>query len=96
MEENKNIGITAAEELSDDDLEKASGGCLFSHTMEFQYQFELDHDMGKKYRRMRCKDCGYEAFYKYYPAEDAWHVCGPDEYIWAKNNGNITGQTRFI
>ena len=96
MEENKNIGISAPEELSDEDLERAAGGCLFSHTMEFKYQFELDNDMGKKYRWMRCKDCGHDAFYKYYPGEDAWHECGPDEYFWAKYNGNITGQTRFI
>ena len=93
MEENKTIETTATEELDDEALAKAAGGCLI-HSFEcidyivvhykdpaFSYPF-------RTYKVFRCKDCGAKRYFREEGecSESAKLVeVSPEEYNYFRN-----------
>ena len=65
MEENKTIGTAEIEELSEEALSRATGGCVFKCNYEcVDYRILMFEDETRTYRAFRCTDCGAEHFYR--------------------------------
>ena len=94
MEENKTIETTATEELDDEALAKAAGGCVGHCSYEcidyivvhykdpaFSYPF-------RTYKVFRCKDCGAKRYFREEGecSESAKLVeVSPEEYNYFRN-----------
>lgn len=87
----KNIEIVKPEKLNDESLEKASGGCLVTCTMQQVDSFGLGDQQGvmRSYKKLVCVDCGREKFMRRSDADgepdNRWREISREEYYYVRN-----------
>jgi hypothetical protein len=76
------------EELSDEALEKATGGCFPVCNIKPRRDYILITDFSKEFRLSKCTQCGFERYYRK-DGDGPFHEISHEEFMWYLNAGQL-------